>query len=139
MAGGAPPIPFTTGETACLPKAFTNRENFFKVIGLFARGAKCKLQGKDLLGLGNNLVANLMYIAQKYNVPLWLNSPCRRLIMEGDRVVGVEVEKEGKSLALRSRAVILAAGALNITQSCAGSIRVWDPIGQWAALIIQVM
>ncbi|MGI5926694.1 MAG: FAD-binding protein [Syntrophomonadaceae bacterium] len=110
MAGGAPPIPFTTGETACLPKAFTRPEYFFKVIGLFGRGVKCKLQGKDLLGLGNNLVANLMHVAQKYNVPLWLNSPCRRLIMEGDRVAGVEVEKEGKKLALRSRAVILAAG-----------------------------
>lgn len=105
-----PPIPFTSGETAHLPKAFTQPKHFFKVITIFARGAKLKMMGKQAMGIGNALVSNLMYTARKYNVPLWLNAPCKRLIMEDDQVVGIEVMKDGKLLALGSNTVILAAG-----------------------------
>jgi 3-oxosteroid 1-dehydrogenase len=105
-----PPIPFTTGETAHLPKAFTTPQHFFKVISIFARGAKLKMMGKQALGIGNALVSNLMHAARKYHVPLWLNTPCRRLLIENDKVAGIEVLKDGKTLSLRSNAVILAAG-----------------------------
>ncbi|HZG85373.1 FAD-dependent oxidoreductase [Paenibacillus sp.] len=105
-----PPIPFATSEVAHLPKAFTKSEHFFKVIRMFARGAKLKFKGQQALGLGNALVAHLMYIARKYDVPLWLNSPCQRLIVEDGKVVGIEVKKDGKPLELRGKAVLLAAG-----------------------------
>ncbi|MFC4323756.1 FAD-binding protein [Litchfieldia salsa] len=105
-----PPIPFSTSEVAHLPKAFTQFKHFFKVVDMFARGTKLKISGKQALGLGNALVAQLMFVAQKYDVPVWLNTPCNRLIMEGEKVVGIEVTKDGGPLSLYSNAVILAAG-----------------------------
>ncbi|MFO7246823.1 MAG: FAD-dependent oxidoreductase [Thermaerobacter sp.] len=107
------PIPFYSGEAHLLPKAFTEPVYFYKVIGLFLRGAWFRLTGRQMVGMGGALLAHLMYVAQRYQVPLWLNTPCRRLLVEGERVVGVEVLKDGQPLEVRSRAVILAAGGFD--------------------------
>ncbi len=104
------PIPFHSGEAHHLPKALTGFSHFAKVVGMFIRGAMFKLLGRDMVGMGAALVAHLMYVAQRYHVPLWLNSPCRRLLLEEGKVVGIEVVKDGVPMILRSKAVILAAG-----------------------------
>ncbi len=104
------PVPFHSGEAHHLAKVLTGFSHFAKVLSIFIRGAIFKLLGRDMVGMGAALVAHLMYVARRYNVPLWLNTPCRRLLLEGGRVVGIEVIKDGTAQVLRGNAVILAAG-----------------------------
>lgn len=70
-----------------------------------------------LLMLGNALVGSLRASMIDRNIPLWLNSPMKRLITEGHRVIGIEVEKEGEPLFLKAeKGVILAAGGFEQNQ-----------------------
>ena len=60
---------------------------------------------------GNALVGRLLKSAVDSNVVLRRNARAVRLIREGDRVVGVEVESDGKKIQLRARkGVVLATG-----------------------------
>lgn len=70
------------------------------------------------LSMGNALVGMLRRSLMDRGVPLWLETPARKLVLEGDRVVGVEAEKEGKRVRIRARkAVILAAGGFESNQA----------------------
>ncbi len=61
--------------------------------------------------MGNAAIGRLRLSLAERDVPLWLNTAARRLIVEGGRVVGVEAEREGKSIRIEAkRGVILAAG-----------------------------
>jgi 3-oxosteroid 1-dehydrogenase len=63
------------------------------------------------LCLGQALVATLRKSLSDRGVPLWLNAPAKQLIVEDGRVVGVEVEKDGKTMRVRAeKGVVLAAG-----------------------------
>jgi len=69
------------------------------------------LLGRKPLMMGQALAARLRLTLKKRNIPLWLNTPLKDLILENGRVVGVQVEKDGKPLAIYARkGVILAAG-----------------------------
>ena len=71
-----------------------------------------------LLMLGNALVGALRASMMDRDLPLWLNSPMKRLVTENGRVIGVEVEKEGETLFLKAeKGVILAAGGFEQSQS----------------------
>lgn len=107
------PVVFRSGETHHLPKAFTLPRHFFRTVGIFTRSIGMRLQGQRPLGLGNALVGQLMYVARRLGVELWLNAPSRRLVMENGRVVGVDVERDGVPVRVRSRAVLLAAGGFD--------------------------
>ena len=67
-----------------------------------------------MLGLGQGLIAPLRYELLKRNTPLWLNSPAKKLIIENQRVVGVEIEQAGKRIEVRARCgVLLATGGFD--------------------------
>jgi succinate dehydrogenase/fumarate reductase flavoprotein subunit len=60
---------------------------------------------------GNALAGRLAKAAMDYDVPVWLSSPVRKLLVEGDAVVGALVEREGAPTTVRvRRGVVLAAG-----------------------------
>ena len=60
---------------------------------------------------GNALAGRLAKAAADLNVPVWLSSPVRKLVVEGGRVVGATVEREGKPMQVNaSRGVVLACG-----------------------------
>jgi 3-oxosteroid 1-dehydrogenase len=70
------------------------------------------------LAMGNALVGMLRRSLMDRDVPLWLETPARKLFLEGDRVVGVEAEREGKRVRIRAtKAVILAAGGFESDQA----------------------
>ncbi len=76
-----------------------------------ARSAYAKLVGRKMLSLGAAGIARLRLALHDAGVPLWLSTPMRELIVEGDRVTGIRVERDGRSLCIRARrGVILAAG-----------------------------
>ncbi|MEY2873178.1 MAG: hypothetical protein RLZZ373_549, partial [Pseudomonadota bacterium] len=60
---------------------------------------------------GNALAGRLAKAAMDCDIPVWLSSPVTRLIVEGDRVVGARVEREGRQVEVRvNRGVVLACG-----------------------------
>lgn len=63
-------------------------------------------------------IVRLLLSLRDRNVPIWLNSAMRELIIEDDRVVGAIVEKEGHTLRIKARqAVILGAGGFEQNQA----------------------
>ena len=77
-----------------------------------ARGKKRKLYDRDpFLSMGQSLVARLRMSLINRGVPLWLQSPVKSLIKDGNRVVGAVVEHDGKELRIGARkGVVVAAG-----------------------------
>ncbi len=70
-----------------------------------------RLLGKQRVSLGGALVGRLLKILLDRSVPVWLETPLVSLITEGDAVVGVIAQKEGKKIRIRAtHGVILAAG-----------------------------
>lgn len=70
-----------------------------------------RLTGRKSLVMGQSLIGWLRLAMQKRDIPLWLNTSLKELIVEDGRVVGIQVERDGKPLIIRaSKGVILAAG-----------------------------
>jgi succinate dehydrogenase/fumarate reductase flavoprotein subunit len=66
------------------------------------------------LTMGNALIARLLQSAATAGVTLWLRSPLTRLISEGGRVTGIEVQREGQTQTIRARrGVVLASGGFS--------------------------
>lgn len=67
--------------------------------------------GVKLLALGQALVARLRLSLKDENIPIWLNSPLKDLVIENGTCVGIVIEQNGKLLRIRAnKGVILAAG-----------------------------
>jgi len=63
------------------------------------------------LALGNALIGRLRLSLADRDIPIWLNTSAGKLIVEGNRVVGLEAEKAGQTIRIRAnKGVILAAG-----------------------------
>ncbi len=63
------------------------------------------------LACGNALIGMLRLSLMDRDVPLWLNTPARELIIEEGRVTGVVAEQEGRTVTIRAnKGVVLAAG-----------------------------
>ena len=57
-------------------------------------------------------------IADGPDVPLWLETPARQLVIEDGRVVGVEAEQRGRTIRIRAhKGVLLAAGGFEANQA----------------------
>lgn len=66
------------------------------------------------LTLGNALTGGLRMALQERNVPVWLDTPLKELVREGDRVVGAVVTHAGKPMRIGAReGVVLAAGGFD--------------------------
>ncbi|MBB5918646.1 3-oxosteroid 1-dehydrogenase [Nocardia transvalensis] len=75
------------------------------------RAVRDALRGRLPLSLGKALAARLWLSLRDAGVPVWLNTPLTDLITEGDAVVGVRVEHEGRPVRITARlGVVLAAG-----------------------------
>jgi 3-oxosteroid 1-dehydrogenase len=69
------------------------------------------------LSMGNALIGMLRRSIMDRDVPLWLNTAARELVVENGRVAGVVAEKEGRTICIRARkGVILAAGGFEGSQ-----------------------
>ena len=63
---------------------------------------------------GRALVARLRMALKDAGIPLWLRTPMTALVIDGDRVVGIEVEREGRTERIRGRrGVLLACGGFD--------------------------
>ena len=63
---------------------------------------------------GRALVARLRMAMKDAGIDLWLQTPMTGLVVDGGRVVGIEVTREGRTLRLRgTRGVLLACGGFD--------------------------
>jgi 3-oxosteroid 1-dehydrogenase len=70
------------------------------------------------LAMGNALVGMLRRSLMDRQIPLWLESPARELIVSDGRVVGARIEQAGRSLRVRAqRGVFLACGGFEANQA----------------------
>lgn len=81
------------------------------MVRLAWRAAKARLTGEEMITSGAALVTRLRMLLKQENVPLWLNTPMTSLILRDGRVIGIEVEREGKPYRIGAqRGVMMAAG-----------------------------
>ena len=118
----APPVPELTvfgmmlgsgKELWHFLRAFKSVESFLYVAKRFGLHFFDVLRhGRGMtLTNGNALAGRLAKAGMDLGIPVWLNSPAKKLIMEGDSVVGAVIEHEGRSVEVRvRRGVVLAAG-----------------------------
>ena len=108
------PAPVKTDDFWLLSRAWSTAGGFvrgarvvFRTIGSLARGRKA-------VGMGAALAASLLEVATKLGVEIWLSSPATALVVDGERVVGVRTDHEGRSLTIRAtRGVALGGGGFD--------------------------
>jgi len=88
------------------------RMQTFKIMGsYFFNPLRCFSRTDTRLAMGNAAIGRLRLSLAERDIPIWLNTSAKKLIVEGGRVVGIEAERDGKSIRIRaSKGVILAAG-----------------------------
>jgi succinate dehydrogenase/fumarate reductase flavoprotein subunit len=94
-------------------RAFKSLESFLFVAKRFGKHFLDVIShGRGMtLTNGNALAGRLAKAAMALNIPVWLDSPVKQLIMEGERVVGVKVQHEGQLVEVRAHdGVVLACG-----------------------------
>lgn len=118
----APPVPELTvfgmmlgsgKELWHFLRAFKSLESFWYVAKRFGGHLLDVLRhGRGMtLTNGNALAGRLAKAGMDLGIPVWLNAPVKKLIVEGDAVVGAWVVREGKEVEVRvRRGVVLACG-----------------------------
>ncbi len=93
-----------------LPAIFLMAWLFFLYLLRGSKRRRCG--GRDpYLTNGNALIARLRASLKDRQVPLWLSTPLTELVLDGDRVVGAVVQKDGKPFRIEAkRGLLLAAG-----------------------------
>lgn len=118
----APPVPELTvfgmmlgsgKELWHFLRAFKSLESFFYVARRFGGHLLDVLRhGRGMtLTNGNALAGRLAKAGMDLGIPVWLNAPVKKLIVEGDAVVGAVVVRDGQQVEVRvRRGVVLACG-----------------------------
>ncbi|MFF2390560.1 FAD-binding protein [Agromyces sp. NPDC058104] len=109
------PFPMLNSDMYLLGRAWSTWSGFWQGVRLVFRTLGGLVTGRILVGMGAALATSFAKsVVLDGGVPLWLDSPARRLVVEGDRVVGVEVERGGELVTVRARrGVMLAAGGFD--------------------------
>ncbi len=77
-------------------------------------GAGGRALRRDYVAGGQALAAGLFAGVLRAGIPVWTRTPMTRLIIEGERVTGAVVQRDGADTEIRARAgVVLAAGGFD--------------------------
>jgi succinate dehydrogenase/fumarate reductase flavoprotein subunit len=91
-------------------KSFASWRHGMKLLMRYAADRLRYPRGTRLL-LGNALAGRLFKSVLDRNIPVWVSTPARRLIIADGRVTGVMVRKDERDFAIRAqRGVVLATG-----------------------------
>ena len=125
----APPVPELTvfgmmlgsgKELWHFLRAFKSFESFFYVAKRFGGHMLDVVRyGRGMtLTNGNALAGRFAKAAMDLGIPVWLSSPVKKLLVEGDRVSGVIVERDGSRVEVRARPAVASLTTLNAANSC---------------------
>lgn len=111
MREGGIPLPVKTDDIWLLSRAWSTPTGFVRGARFVFRAIGGVLIGRKNVGMGAALAGSYMHIVRKREIPVWLNSPIKEIIVENKRVVGAVIEKEGQIVRIKaSRGIMLAAG-----------------------------
>lgn len=79
---------------------------------------------------GNALVARLARTVFDLKIPLWTNAPVTELLMDGGRVTGALVMRDGKPVRVQAGAVVLATGGFPQNKALRARLFPHAPDGQ---------
>jgi succinate dehydrogenase/fumarate reductase flavoprotein subunit len=92
-------------------RSFASARHGAKLVARFAWDKLRRYKRGTRLALGNALAGRLLKSALDAGVELWDSVTVKALVMDGDRVVGLAIERRGKQFTLRARqGLVLATG-----------------------------
>jgi 3-oxosteroid 1-dehydrogenase len=104
-------LPMGTLDVAkilCAKRTFAGARRLGKI---YAHHYLSKARRQKLVGGGGALASQLLFQCLRRDIPVWLETRTTELVVVNDRVVGIVVERDGKTLRLKGeRAVFLGAG-----------------------------
>lgn len=84
---------------------------------LAARMLYAKLTGKDLRANGAAIQGRMLQIALREQLPIWVETPVRDLVVENGRVTGVIAERNGRTVRVRATdGVLINSGGFSRSQ-----------------------
>ncbi len=109
------PLPAKTDDVWLLGRAWSTPGGFVRGAQFVFRVLGGLLRREKLAGIGSGWVsAFLDVVVQRLGAELWLNAPLEDLVLDGDRVVGVRITRDGTPLTVGARhGVMLAAGGFD--------------------------
>ena len=118
-------------------KSFASWRHGMKLVMRYAADRLRYPRGTRLL-LGNALAGQLFKSVLDRNIPVWVSTPARRLVVTDGRVTGVVVQKEGVTLrSARAAALFWRRAGSQATRSCArSSCRIRPAPGRWHPKVI---
>ena len=79
----------------------------FRMLGM-------KLRGQDLRANGAALQGRMLEITRREGLPIWTESPVKDFIVDGGRVAGVRVQRNGREISVQARnGVLINAGGFS--------------------------
>jgi 3-oxosteroid 1-dehydrogenase len=110
---------------------FRSFKSFSAAMRMMGRTLAWRVRGREPLSMGGTLVAQLMAIVHRLEIPVLLDTPLKSLIQDGDRVVGV-VTGEGptEQRIMASHGVLLATGGFAKNSSYRKQFQEVD--GRWS-------
>lgn len=108
---GGIPAPIRNDDMYLLSRAWSTPSGFVRGAAFVFRTIGYLIVSKPV-GMGASLASHLMWIGHtKLQIPVWLNSPIKEVIIEDGRAVGAIVEQDGTLKRIHARrGVMLAAG-----------------------------
>lgn len=105
------PLPIMTDDVWLIQRAWSTWGGFKRGASLVFRMLGFLGTGKRGVGIGAAL-ATAMFdgVVQKGGAKLWLSSPVEDLILDGDRVVGVRISRDGRTQTVGARRGVMLAG-----------------------------
>ena len=99
------PVPTDQFPALMLAKrTWTGKKAALALVGRMIKG---KLTGARLAGAGAAIQGRMLQIALREQLPIWTESPLVDLIVEGGRVSGVAVRREGRLVRVQAREGVL--------------------------------
>ncbi len=106
-----PPLAFTLVDWKRVSMSRSDPLNIIKSLGFFFRTFINIILRKKHRTFGLALIASLRLSLHEQDVPVWLNSSVKDLIVEDGKITGVEIERNNKALRIRAKkGVVFAAG-----------------------------
>ncbi|BCY08189.1 FAD-binding protein [Actinoplanes sp. L3-i22] len=108
-------MPVKTDDVWLLGRAWSTPAGFGRGAKFVFRALGGVVRGQRLTGIGAGLATSfLRAVVLRGRVPLWLDAPLEELIVEGDRVTGIRITRDGRSVTVGAgRGVMLAGGGFD--------------------------
>lgn len=104
-------LPLKTNEARAVQYYNRTLRCFVATARVWLRLQVSRLRRQDLLTNGASLVGQTLRIALDRGVDVWTGTQVRNLVVEDGRVVGLEVEQDGRAMRLQARrGVLISAG-----------------------------